>query len=605
MHISRLALILLLLGAFESQNIYPQKASERKTVICDKARAIDLTEKQIEGGRSLEKTASMIAVMVKAADLLWPYKQKKARSTLSDAFLIAQQDYKIKGDQTRMDGRLMIRLPDQRFVVLSAISKRDQAWAKELVDALPDYSTSAGSPSSETENVKRSSPADKIISLASGLDSTNRQAALGMVRSTFRYPVAYDLPSYLFKVASDDRQAADTLFLELLSNYSSGTIDDFLYLSPYAFGVRRAIGPPRGASTLYLPPTGFGSTPQIESTFLKAFFLACSRQLGEGQPPAVGTLSSGTTVWDQVASAVSAVEPIVFERFPELIEQVTILKAQASAEIPDSAQKRASAYGKSIFGEASPRQRTPLEKQIENLDKIADPNKRDAQLILTLAHLGTAEPVEIVVKAAEKVTDKEAARQLINSIYFSYTQKLINDGSLAEATKLAQKVEEIDQRAILLAQIAAKSLDSKMDRTQAAEALDAAYAAANKAPDSDAKARALLGVAALFSRMDRLRASEAMASAIKTINNLKEPNLSSKYLTRRIDSKLLSTFTGVSAPDFTIEGSFSQYGAEDFDGALWAAQKLEDRYLKAISILSLTTGCLDDRVEKIIPKGKP
>jgi tetratricopeptide (TPR) repeat protein len=272
-----------------------------------------------------------------------------------------------------------------------------------------------------------------------------------------------------------------------------------------------------------------------------------------------------------------------------------MLKTQASATMTDPARMRASAYGKSLFGEATPQEQVSFDKRIENLEKIADPNRRDAQLILTLAHLGTAEPVEAVVKAAEKVTDKEAARQLINSIYFSYTQKLINDGSLAEATKLAQKVDEIDQRAILLAQIAAKSLDSKMDRTQAAEALEAAYAAANKASDSDAKARALLGVAALFSRMDRLRSSEAMATAIKTINNLKEPNLSSKNITRRIESKLLSTFTSVSAPDFTIEGSFAQYGAEDFDGALWAAQKLEDKYLRAISILSLTTACLDTK----------
>jgi hypothetical protein len=598
MHISQLVLCLLLLGAFEQQNIYSQKTPERKTIICDKSRAIDLTEKQIESGRSLEKTASAIAVMVKAADLLWPYKQKKARSTFSDAFSMAQRDYEEKGDQTRMDGTLTMEVPDQRFVVLATISKRDQALAKQLVDALPDYSTSAGSQSSETEKVKRSSPADKILNLAMGLDSTNRQAAMGLVRSTFRYPVSYNLSSYLFKVASDDRRTADTLFYEAMSNYSSGTVNDLLYLSPYAFGVRQTIGPPRGSSTLYSPPTGFESTPQIESIFLKAFFMTCSHQLGEVQPPVAGAPKFGTTVEEQIVSAVSAVEPIVLERYPELIGQVTMLKAQASATMTDPARRQADDYGKTLFGGGPPREQLSFEKRIENLEKIADPNRRDAQLIATLTHLGTAEPVEAVVKAAEKVTDKEAARQLINWIYFSYTQKLINDGSLAEATKLAQKVDEIDQRATLLAQIAARSLDSKMDRTQAAEALEAAYAAANKAPDSDAKARALLGVAALFSRMDRLRSSETMATAIKTINNLKEPDLFSKYIFRRIDSKRSSTYASASAPDFTIEGSFAQYGAEDFDGALWAAQKLEDKYLRAISILSLTTACLDSREAK-------
>jgi hypothetical protein len=79
-------------------------------------------------------------------------------------------------------------------------------------------------------------------------------------------------------------------------------------------------------------------------------------------------------------------------------------------------------------------------------------------------------------------------------------------------------------------------------------------------------------------------------------NNLKEPDLSSKYIIRRIDSTLFSTFTSFSASDFTIEGSFTQFGAGDFDGALWAVQKLENKYTRAISILSLTTGCLDGRM---------
>jgi hypothetical protein len=52
-------------------------------------------------------------------------------------------------------------------------------------------------------------------------------------------------------------------------------------------------------------------------------------------------------------------------------------------------------------------------------------------------------------------------------------------------------------------------------------------------------------------------------------------------------------FGGASAPDFTIESSFAKYWAEDFDVALWAAQKLEDRYLRSITALSLATQCLD------------
>jgi hypothetical protein len=606
---SRLLLLVLAL-AFAQPLIYSQTESERSGPVCDQDRAIDLAEKQVESAAALEKSEKAIAVMVKGADLLWRYKEKKARAILTDAYAKAQRDYEAKGDQTRMDRGLAIPLPDQRFVVLSAIAKHDETWAKKLIDALPEYSdSSAGqntakdgaSPGATKKELKRSSPADRIISLAMGLDPINHEGAMALVRSTFRYHVPYNFAAYLFKVSEKDRAATDALFLEALSNYSSGTIDDLLYLSPYAFGANRTIGPPRRGTAMYFAPAGFERAPQAEAAFLRVFFAVCSRELSAYQSPQSG-LPYGTQVPDQVLSAMGSIEPIVAARYQELVPQITVLKSQAAAMMTDPARRRADAYVKTF----SSGDRPPLERQfdqkLEELEKVVDTSRRNNQLIMLLMYNATEQPIEKLVTAAGKITEEVASRQMISWIYFANTQKLITEGALAEATKLAGKIEEIDVRATLLAQIAAQSLSMKSDRVQATEALEVAYAAAKSAPENEAKARTLLGLASLFTKVDRVRASEAMAAAIKTINTLQEPDLSTKFLTRRVETKTNTLFGGAAAPDFTIENSFARYGAEDFEGALWSAQKLDDKYLKAIAVLSLVDNCL--RLGDV-PKGKP
>jgi hypothetical protein len=79
------------------------------------------------------------------------------------------------------------------------------------------------------------------------------------------------------------------------------------------------------------------------------------------------------------------------------------------------------------------------------------------------------------------------------------------------------------------------------DKARAAELLDEVLTAASKAPLTDVRARAQLGVAHLYVEFEGLRSLEVVGDAVKTINQLKDPDLAGTFLTRRIEGKTTPT----------------------------------------------------------------
>jgi hypothetical protein len=163
-------------------------------------------------------------------------------------------------------------------------------------------------------------------------------------------------------------------------------------------------------------------------------------------------------------------------------------------------------------------------------------------------------------------------------------------------------VDELDQRAILYFEIARESMKKMSDKARAAELLDEVLSAASKAPLTDVRARAQLGVAHLYAEFDGLRSLEVMNDAVKTINQLKDPDLAGTFLTRRIEGKTYGIYTGNPVPGFSLENAFREAGPHDFEGALLAARNLADPALRATAVTGLAAHCLEESVKRAQPK---
>src|SRR6185295_10136938 len=117
-----------------------KKPAVATSSLCTRDNALDTTKQQILVTRTFDNPVQRIAVLLRAADLLWPHDQEKSLAAFMEAFDLAVQNFKEKGDQTERASSAkvsaIIQLPDQRFKVITAVAKRDPARARKLSEQM-------------------------------------------------------------------------------------------------------------------------------------------------------------------------------------------------------------------------------------------------------------------------------------------------------------------------------------------------------------------------------------------------------------------------------------------------------------------------------------
>src|SRR5207244_10287137 len=98
----------------------------------------------------------------------------------------------------------------------------------------------------------------------------------------------------------------------------------------------------------------------------------------------------------------------------------------------------------------------------------------------------------------------ELRTHILSRTYLYSLQKLVKEKKIAEARKLAAKVEEPEQRAYLYAQIATESLKQTKNDTEVREMLEDVLDTVGKAPNSEVKVRAMLVGGHIYSAFDAI-----------------------------------------------------------------------------------------------------
>ncbi len=231
-----IALALSFISLSQQSIAQTRQAENASEPVCDQQRALLLVKQQVDESKNLEQPVARITVLIRAADLLWPYERERARAVFTEAFELATQYFRQRGDETVLEKSLRVQLPDQRFRVLTAIAKRDAVWAKRLAQTAAEENVRDAERSAQGAT-KNQSIGEKLIGTALSLLEVDRQTAINFARSSLRYPAAVTLPMSLFKLAESDRAAADQFFQEALAAYAQGRMSDLYYLSVYPFAL--------------------------------------------------------------------------------------------------------------------------------------------------------------------------------------------------------------------------------------------------------------------------------------------------------------------------------------------------------------------------------
>ncbi|MBV8859718.1 MAG: hypothetical protein JOZ02_22485 [Acidobacteria bacterium] len=567
--------------------------SPEPSSLCGRDNALALVRQQLDASKALNDDARRVAVMLRAADLLWPYRQDEAREVFSAAFDAAKRDFKEKGDAPRREGLgLLVDVPDQRYVVIRAVARRDQAWAKRLTEEVLKADAQEAETSKATSAAAREEAdlrtAAKLLEAAYALLPADPQGAAAFAANSLKFPAGMPLTMFMYRLAEVDQKTADRFYRQALAAYGERPAREFLYLSAYPFGLNETGDMPWSGG--YLVPPAFAPDPALKRLFVQTLLRRANQALQV--PPDEGDNYNGFPGTGHILQVLTRLEPLVRRDLPDLAGA----SEQARNNLLSSlSQPERDAFQRSLPAQTPPAPQT-FDERVEAAEREA--SKRDYLLSEAILDAGPAENAERVAAAADKIGDAQARAQLLDWFYFGRAQAAVKSGQLEEATRLASKVEEMDQRAYLYSEIAKASLPKLETQNQARVLLDEIVATAAKRPDSVVAARALFAAAYMYSKFDTNRALAVMAEAVKSVNSVEAADFSQQDIFRKIEGKNFGYYASFRTPGFDPENAFREMAKVDFDGALSLAGTLADKALRARTTLALAEFCLQRAAEQ-------
>lgn len=589
----RVAWIVLLCLASCAGTQAQKKPAAPVSTLCNRDYAVDTAKQQVLQSRTFDNVVQRIAVLVRAAELLWVPDQDQALAAFTEALDLAVQDFKQHGEQVQRTSTsrvaAAIAVPDQRFKVLTALAKYDPERARKLAEQMLDAPRDVPDKLQGPEDVK-SRPGDKLLQIADGLVNTDVTSAVNFARASFKYPASLMTSFFCYRLARVNRQAADRFYTDALVAYSRSPMDQFLYLAAYPFGNTRDVGEMQ-SSTSYPVPEDFQPNRALQNAFMRVLLSRAERALAM---PVDSVPEFRYPDHAQMWFAMTRLEKQVQTSLPDLAETTTRTKDKLFAMLNPTMQRDVDG---TIVTENAPRK--SFDDQVAWAEKQTNPGHRDQLLTSTITSSAKDQPVDKVLGVISKISDPAVSEPLVGWFYYFRTQDLIGKKEFIEARNSAAKVPALDQRAYLYTRIAEESLKADEDATVARELLDEVAQATRKAPPTIVSARAQLALAYLYAKVDTNRGIEELGNAVKTINALEAPDFSRQFVLMKIEGKTFGSYFFFSTPGFNPENAFREMGKLDFDGSLAQATTFSDKSVRALTTLAVIEPCFSHRPTRI------
>ena len=580
--------------------VIPRGVLAQKSPLCNRDNAVEMIKQQIALTRTFQNSIQRIAVLIRAADLLWPHEQDRARAVFIEAFELATENEKENEQKGPRVLILRLQIPDQRYVVVRALAKRDSAWAKDLIRQMLKSDTEAAS---HGNSFNDSLTAERLLDSAIQMIPADINVAFDLARTSLKYPATGTLTRFLYRLAEVNQPAADQFYAQALTVYGDKPLREFLYFQAYPFAWRETLNTPTYES--YVVPATFIANRSLQRQFVQVLLRRAQQALetqsdqGDTYSDPHGTLLPVTA---HLLQGLINLEPQVRESLPELLPALTQAREKILVSLSVDTQKLIMQPGR----EVSITQEENFDEQIESAQKRPDVNRRDE--VIAMAVLSTASEAQSlagVIETIDKISDSNLRVRLVEWIYFRRATAAIKDKQFEEAERLTSKIEGEEQRAYLHVAIA-KGLFNR-NETQAREVLDEAITEAKKAGTTIFAARTLLTASTLYARIDLGRAISVLTDAINCINRIEAPDFSSDNQTRiqlvASNSRRGDYRLRFDMPGLDPESVFREMAKIDFDTSLSQSSALTDKLQRAMSTLSLASVCLQQAPQQ--PKAKP
>jgi hypothetical protein len=573
--------------------------------LCNRDNSIEMIKQQIDLTKTFKNSIQRIAVLIRAADLLWPYEPDRARKVFTEAFELAKDNQKENEQKAPRVVALRMQVPDQRYVVIRAVAKRDSAWAKELMQQMLKADTGDDETPVTKDAFNDLLTAERLLDSANRLIATDINAAIDFARASLNYPASAMLTRFIYGLAEVNQPAADQFYAQSLAVYRDRPIREFLYLQAYPFAWRETSNTPTFES--YVVPANFAPNPSLQRQFVQVLLrrveqaLATPLDQGDTYRDPSGTSLPGTV---RLLQGLIQLEPQVRGSLPDLVSPLTAAREKILVSLSADTQKLLMEPGREVSTPAE----TTFDEQIEAAQKTADVNQRDELItVAVLSATSDTQTLASVIQAIDKLSDSNLRQRLMEWLYFRRATVAIKDKQFEEAEKLASQVEGDEQRAYLHTEIAKKLLNQNELQTRGREVLDEAITEAKKAGMTIFAARTLLTASSLYAKIDVNRAISLLTDAINCINHIEAPDF---FTDNQTQVKMIPK-RGTPGqyplrfymPGLDPESAFREMAKLDFDTALSQSSALTDKLQRAMSTLALAGPCLQQAPQQL--KAKP
>ena len=598
-HLQNRARLIVLLAVFVSgvEVLAQSKSDAAKSPLCNRENALEIIKQQVESTKNFNNSIRRITVLIRAADLLWPYQQDKARAVFNEAFELAADNEKDNQQKSSRSMILRMQTPDQRYVVIRAIAKRDPAWAKELTRQMLK-ATNDGETSATRSSFEDGLNANRLVESALKLIPTDPDAALDLARASLNYPASFLLTHFLYRLAENNQQAADQFYAQALAAYGDRPLREFLYLQAYPFAWSETRNTPVAA--FHKVPASFVTNQSVQRQFLQVLLRRAQQALdapldeSDTYRSADEALMPGTV---HLLLGLIKLEPQVRTSLPDLLAPLTQAREKILVSLSPETQKSLLQPGREIATKPD----ESFDEQLESAKKVSDVNERDGLFAnAVLSYASQKESLADVIQTIEEISESTLRASLMEWLYFQRAMIAVKDKHFEEAETLTAKVEGQEQRAFLHLEIAKALLSRSETQNQAQEMFDEAITEAKKAGMTIFAARALLTASNLYLKIDLNRSIAVLADAINCINRIESPDFFSDDQTlekKPVRKSRGGRYAGEYSlrfylPGLDPESAFREVAKIDFDTALSQSSGLTDKFQRAMSTLGLVDVCL-------------
>ncbi len=596
-------IFLVFLSFLLTANSFAQKQAENPAPACNPNFARLLVEQQADDGKSIEDTEKRIKILLRSADFLWKFDEETARKYFSEAYSIAEKRYSEKGLEEKKLGEskagfAKIILPDYRTEVIRAIAKKDGDWAKQLGEKLlKDYEAEL---EARKDGYSKTRELGDLLGIAQATAKDNPQLSLYFFRQVMRYPLDSHWVWSLYATAKENQTLADQVYSEALNTYANEPPRRMLFLAAYPFGNDRIFGADKYQLGISVP-AGFFPNPKLQVQFINTFFSRIDRFLNNPEDLNKPADEYRLPEITYIVSALQDIEPIVLQKFPNLFERFSSVKAKANGQMSAEARKNLENSQKMYekFGSS-------FEERLKRLEEADSEGKLTDDLIVSLVLSPKTE--EAFAKAAtwlDKIKDETVRESAENYLYFKRSELATKESRFAEAKKYADKVDDIEHKAILYFGIAEAQLKNVSQQSEANDILLEVAKLAHKADDSVEKAQVLLGLAFIYEKFNHYNALNELGEAIRTINKLENPDIFTTAVYSQIKGKDFAHYAVFNTPGFNLETAFEEISKKDFELSLSNAQNLQDKYFRTLAVLAIAKNCVENQPKNKIENKKP